>query len=209
MIGAGGHARVLLDALLLEGKFEVVAVLDREPSLWGQRVLGIPIEGGDDLLESYRTQEICHCCIGIGGHSDNHPRKRAYEAAVAAGYQIIGVQHPDSTVSAFARVHESVQVLAGARICAGAELDEGTIVNTQAVIDHDCRVRSFSHIASGAILAGGVTVETGAHIGAGAVVRQGRTIGSWAIVGAGAAAVRDVSPGTIAIGVPAETLLRR
>ena len=67
------------------------------------------------------------------------------------------------------------------------------IVNTGAIVEHDCYVGDHVHIASGAVLAGGVVVGEGAHVGASASVRQGVRIGPGALWpwGRGHADVRD------------------
>ena len=83
------------------------------------------------------------------------------------------------------------------------------IVNTGAIVEHDCVIDSHAHIATGAKLSGTVMVGKGAHIGVGASVRQGINIGEGAIVGAGAAVVKDVEPWTVVVGVPARLLRHR
>ncbi len=42
----------------------------------------------------------------------------------------------------------------GAIINADVRIGRHVIVNTAAVVDHDCRVKDFVHIAQGAVLAG-------------------------------------------------------
>ena len=51
------------------------------------------------------------------------------------------------------------------------------------------------HIAPGAVLSGGVTVQDQVHIGTGASVIQGITIAARAIIGAGCVVTRDVAAG--------------
>jgi acyl-[acyl carrier protein]--UDP-N-acetylglucosamine O-acyltransferase len=78
------------------------------------------------------------------------------------------------------------------------------IVNTGATVDHDCRLGDFVHVAPGAHLCGGVTVDEGALLGVGCAVAPGVRIGAWATVGAAAAVVADVPAGATVIGVPAQ-----
>ena len=80
------------------------------------------------------------------------------------------------------------------------------IVNTAAVVEHDCRIRSHVHIGPGALLGGLVTVEADAQVGMGAVVIQERTIGAGAFVAAGAVVIEDVPAGARVAGVPARPL---
>lgn len=82
------------------------------------------------------------------------------------------------------------------------------IVNTRAIVEHDCLVENHAHIASGAVLCGNVSVGEGAHVGAGSVVRQGLRIGLRAVIGAGAAVVCNVPEEAVFAGVPARPLIR-
>ena len=49
-LGAGGHAKVVIDALRAGGAYDVVALLDADAKTWGTRVLDVPVTGGDAML---------------------------------------------------------------------------------------------------------------------------------------------------------------
>ena len=88
----------------------------------------------------------------------------------------------------------------GAVINYGALVRENTIINTAAVVEHDCDVGAHCHIAPNATLCGGVKVGELTHIGAGSVVLQGITIGSGCVVGAGSVVTKDMPDNTTWIG---------
>ena len=77
------------------------------------------------------------------------------------------------------------------------------IINSRALIEHDCQIASHSHVAPGAVLCGQVSVGEQAFIGAGATVIQQITVGHRAIIGAGTVIVKDVAADTIVKGVAA------
>lgn len=205
MIGGGGHASVLVDAMA--GADAILGgVLEFDRSRWGLTWHGVPVLGGDDELASLPGRGITHFVVGVGGIGDNRPRARLFDKAVAAGLTPLSVVHPASIVSSRASIGQGCQILPGAIVNAGAELGANVIVNTGAIVEHDGRIADHVHIATGARLASGVTAGRGAHVGAGATVLQGRTIGEWAVVGAGAVVVNDVPVGTVVVGVPARML---
>jgi acetyltransferase-like isoleucine patch superfamily enzyme len=75
------------------------------------------------------------------------------------------------------------------------------------VVDHDCFVDEFSHIAPNASLAGGVCVGMRVLVGAGARVLAGGVIAADAVIGAGAVVTAsDVPAGTVWVGVPARNV---
>lgn len=208
-LGAGGHAKVVIEALRLSGGHDVVGLLDLKPELWDTEVLGVPVLGGDGLLAELNAQGVGLAFVGVGGVGDTAPRRRLYELALDHGFQIIRAIHPRSVLSPSAQLGEGPTVLAGAVINAEAVLGDNVIVNTGSIVEHDCVVGSHVHVATGAVLAASVTIGDGAHIGAGSTIRQGISIGQGALVGAGAAVVKDVAPFTVVTGVPATVLEHR
>ena len=208
-IGAGGHAKVLLEALQARGGVEVVGLLDTDRKLHDTTVLGVRVIGGDDLLEKLHREGVTHAFIGVGGTGDNDPRRRVYELAHRTGFKLLDVVHPSAIVSPSATLGDAVAVCPGAIVGAGAMIGDNVIVNSGAIVEHDCLVSNHSHIASGAVLAGGVRVGESAHVGAGASVKQGVHIGRHAIVAMGAVVIDDVPDGVTVAGVPARPINTR
>ena len=205
-IGAGGHAKVVIDILRQMGRYEIVALVDSDRELWGSEVLGVRVFGDDKYLPELYAQGVRDAFIGVGTVGDSQSRTRVYELAHRHGFRIVLAIHPTAVVAASAKIGDGPTIMANAIISPDARLGDNVIVNTRAVVEHDCVIGDHVHIATGAVLSGMVTVGRGAHIGAGATVRQGLTIGEGAIVGAGAVVVRDVLAGTTVVGVPAEPI---
>lgn len=203
IVGAGGHAAVVADALLAAGA-EVLGFTDRASGLHGQRICGLPVLGDDGVL-SQHTPATVVLANGIGtvGASGDHGRRMLQERLGEAGWEFVAVRHPAATVSRFAIIDVGAQLLAGCVVQVGARVGVGAIVNTSAVIEHGVRIGAWTHIAPGAIVCGDVAVGVGCLIGAGAVVRQGLVIGDACVIAAGAVVIRDVPAGSVLVGVPA------
>ena len=206
-VGAGGHARVVLEILLAAGA-DVIGLVDPRPELVDSALLGIPVVGDDSLLPGLR-ERASHAFVGIGGVGDNGPRRRLYELVRSAGFEVVATIHPSAVISSSAAIGKGATILAGAIVATGARLGDDVLLNTGAIVDHDCIVGDHVHVATGARLAGGVVVDSEAHVGLGAAVREGVRIGRRAIVGAGAVVISDVAPDTVVVGVPARPLRRR
>ena len=203
VIGAGGHAGVLADALLRAGH-KVLGFTDLDPALHGRELCSRPVLGGDEALEPHRGGDV-RLVNGIGGigREGDTLRRRVQEGLEARGWRFAGVCHPSAIVSAHATLADDAQVLAGAIVQPGARVGRGAIINTAAVVEHDCVVGNWTHVAPRALLCGDVRTGTHCHVGAGAVVRQSVVLGDEVIVGAGAVVVADRTlPGTLT-GVPA------
>jgi len=208
-IGAGGHAKVVLEILRNNPDYEMTGMLDRNKELWGKTFLGISVLGGDTLLEELFNQGMDHAFIGVGTAGNTKSRQNLYHLAKAIGFQFVSVIHPKAIIYPTAKIGEGVVITAGATINSGAQIGNNVIINTGSVIEHDCMIGDHAHIATSAALAGGVTVGLGSHVGVGACVRQGVQIGRNAIVGAGAVVVHDVPDEVVVAGNPARILKKR
>jgi UDP-perosamine 4-acetyltransferase len=206
-VGAGTHAKSVLEAIRSRGQFETVALVDDEPDRAGDELLGVPILSGAGGLERLRSEGVRHAFVGVGGIADSGPRQRVFERLRAAKFELPPIVHKSAIVSSWARVGVGAQILAAAVLNADAEIGDGAIVNTGAIIEHDCRIGDLAHIAPGARLAGLVTVGSGAHVGIGAVVIEGVRIGAGALVAAGAVVLHDVEDGVRVAGVPAREMV--
>jgi sugar O-acyltransferase (sialic acid O-acetyltransferase NeuD family) len=202
VVGAGGHAKVCIDALRLAGR-DVKGILTPEEPLWGKAVQGVPVLGDDDRIDGYVPSEV-EVVNGIGSTGDPSRRIQIYMAMKNKGFRFAVVIHPSAIISNDAFLGEGAQVMAGAVIQFGCRIGDNVIVNTGAIVDHDCHIGDHAHLATGAILSGGVRVGTKSHIGTGASVVHGITIGESVLVAAGSVVVRGIPPNVQVRGVPAE-----
>lgn len=206
ILGAGGHARVLIDCLRWDSDIAILGILDANLTLIGQMLDGIPVLGNDEMINELVKDGVSHFVVGLGGVGNNQPRKRLFDFAVQARLLPLAVKHPTAIISPGVESGDGCQFLPGCIVNTGAKLGVNVIVSSGAIVEHDCVVLDHTHISTGSRLAGGVYVESGAHIGVGATIRQGILVGENAVVGAGAVVVKDVEPNTVVAGVPARIL---
>ncbi|WP_458095438.1 acetyltransferase [Roseomonas sp. WA12] len=204
IIGAGGHAKVVIEALRAAGFPMPLGLIDPHPP--AAEVLGLPVLGGDELLERLRAEGAAAAVVALGG---NALRQRVGDRLAALGYALPAVLHPAVQLSPSATVEEGAVIMARACLGPDARIGALAIVNTNAVVEHDNILGPAAHIAPGCALAGNVTVGERALVGVGSAVRPGITIGADAVVGAGSAVVRDVPPGARVGGAPAKVLGQR
>lgn len=199
MLGAGGHAKVLLSLAQAAG-LNVCGVCDPELALQGiNQWRGIKVLGGDDALDTL-DPATTGLINGIGQLVGSTGRRRIFERLKTKGFRFPVLVHPTAWVDASAELKDGVQVMAGAVIQADATVGSNSIINTGASLDHDCCLGAHVHVAPGATLCGSVRVHDRAFIASGATVIQGLTVGEDAVVGAGAVLVRDLVARLILLG---------
>src|SRR3977135_1660940 len=66
LIGAGGHARVVLDAARAPGAFEIVAVLDANADRKGASLDGLEIVGDESEITALRGRGVNAALLGVG-----------------------------------------------------------------------------------------------------------------------------------------------
>jgi UDP-perosamine 4-acetyltransferase len=98
-LGAGGHAKVILDILSFYDEYRVVGLTNADPSTVGLRVMGVPIVGSDDILPRMRAEGVSTAFIGVGSVGDCRLRHQLYELACALGFRMIDAIHPQASVA--------------------------------------------------------------------------------------------------------------
>ena len=204
VIGGGGHAKVLVSALLLCRR-NILGFVDLNPT--ASPLLGISYLGSDAAVLLHAPGDV-RLVNGVGSTGSTASRQDIYDRFTHEGYCFASVIHPSAIIAPEVQIEDGVQIMAGAILQPGSCIGSNAIVNTGAIIDHDCLVGAHAHIAPGAVLSGGVHVDSGAHIGTGACILQGVSIGAGSVVGAGAVVIKDVPPGVTTVGVPAKTIDR-
>lgn len=202
LLGAGGHARVLLSLMRAAGHV-VLGVCDpqlginKTPSWEGLHVIG-----NDAALAKQFGKDQIVLALGVGQLCHGTLRERIYDHWRSLGYDFPALVHPSAWLADDAVLADGVQIMAGAIIQPCCIIGENSIINTRASIDHDCQIGSNVHVAPGATLCGAVRVSNGSFIGAGAVITQDIRIGERAVVGAGTTLVRDLDSYQTIIGGP-------
>ncbi len=185
--GAGGHGRVVADAVEASGDV-VLGLIDDTSDL------GV-LHHGWRVIRPHGADEFARRVHGIGANS---VRQRLQETSTCAFDRVI---HPAATVSRYA-------VIGAGTVNAGARIGAGCIVNTGAVVEHDVELGDYSHVAPQSVLLGGVRVGAGVFVGAGAVVLPGMALGDGVVVGAGAVVTKSILAGVCVVGVPARALCK-
>jgi sugar O-acyltransferase (sialic acid O-acetyltransferase NeuD family) len=197
IIGYSGHGLVACDILQASGR-KIVAYCDN--NFKQNNIFELPYWGAENSPENIERLAYHDYFVAIG---DNMIRRKIIlhlMALIQAPTQAI---HPTAIIASHTTIEAGVMLGARCIINPLAHIGVGTICNTASVIEHECVVGNFCHIAPTAVLCGNVVVGDGSFIGANAVVKPNVRIGRNVTVGAGAVVLSDLPDHAMVVGNPA------
>jgi acetyltransferase EpsM len=192
--GGGGHGRTLIDLLRTSAAWWPAAVIDDGDI--GSEALGVSVLGGFDVLAGARADGLRHAVNGIGPIGSTEARSLVFDRLTEAGFDLPPLAHERSIVEPSAMLAPGSQVLAGAYIGTEAHVGYGAIVNSLAVVSHDCRLGALSHIGPSSSLAGEGVIGDRSLLGVGVTMHIGVVVGEDVRIGNGATIKADVPAGT-------------
>jgi acetyltransferase EpsM len=194
--GGGGHGKSLIDLLRSLSVYHIAGVVD-DGLEQGSMIMGVPVVGGQESLPGLYSGGVRLAVNAVGGIGNVAIRIKIFHLLAEAGFACPAVIHPTSFVEASASLSAGVQIFPHAYVGSEASLGFGSIVNTGAIVSHDCRIGDYVNISPGAMLAGEAQVGSGTLIGMGVTVNLGVKIGESCRLGNGATIKSDVPPGGI------------
>lgn len=185
IFGASGHGKVV-NAIAINNDIIIDGFVD--DNYEQDSYLGIPVN------KILKTDKII---IGIGNNATrkmlaNSYRDQWHNALV----------HKSASVSLQNQIGLGTVVMPLAVINEAYAIGNHCIINTAAVVEHDCVIKDFVHISPNVTLSGGVVIDEGTHVGAGSVVIPGIKIGKWCTIGAGTVVIRDIPDYAVVVGNP-------
>lgn len=203
VFGTGDFARVAKVYLEEDGGYEVAAFTAHEKYIAAKEMLGRPIVPFELLAEQYPPSEYA-MFVAIGFSRLNRARAEVYDAAKAAGYELVRYICSKAVVWGDLSAGDNVFVFENNVIQPYATIGYDTILWSGNHIGHDARIGNHCFLSSHVVVSGHVTVEDHCFIGVNATIRDGITIGAGSVIGAGAVITKNVAPGSVMKGIPAE-----
>lgn len=200
IVGASGHGKVAADIAEQLG-FTVSFYDDAYPKK--THIEHWPIKGTCVDLIALNNSTVTSSNDVVVAIGNNDIRQQKIKLLQQNGFNLATLTHPTAVISQYSKIAPGTVIFAGAIINAFANIGVGCIINTAAVIEHDCSIGDFSHICPNVVLAGGVSVGTKSWVGIGSQVKQLIAIGDNCLIGAGSTVVKNIPSNITAFGSPA------
>lgn len=201
IIGYSGHGFVACSILQNCG-YTIVGYCDKEEKKFNP--FSLVYYGSENEARGLQQLQQKDFFISIG---DNNIREKIFLSLTQKKLYPVNAIHTSSIIDATVSLAKSgIMIAAGVIINPLAKIGVGAICNTGCIIEHECIIEDFAHIAPGAVLCGNVQVGKNSFIGAGSVIREGIKVGSNTIVGAGSVVVKDIPDNVKVAGNPLRNL---
>ena len=200
IVGYSGHAFVVADAAISAG-INITQYTDKnesERNPFKLKYIGFESETGffdNNLNKGF--------ILGIG---DNKIRETTYNLLISKRINVLNVIHPSSQISKQLKIGKGNFVSKNTAINPLVTIEDACIINTGAIIEHECYISKAAHIGPGVVLAGNVYVGERSFIGANTVIKEGVSVGSDVVIGADSVVLKDVSNGQKIAGNPAKSI---
>jgi sugar O-acyltransferase (sialic acid O-acetyltransferase NeuD family) len=210
ILGAGGHARDVLDVLEAcnekEPIYDVLGfVVESGHGEVGAIVNGRPILGDFGWIAKHAAGTRLLVAVGSPAL-----RRRLAETARALGGRFAEpVVHPGAILTKRITMGEGSVVGAGVVMTSLIRVGQQVHVNNGCTIAHDVVLGDYATIAPGARISGNVRVGEGAYVGTGATIVEKIQVGPWSVIGAGSSVIRNIAANVTAVGCPARVIKER
>jgi len=208
LLGGGGHCKSIIDTLLQLHTYSAIGIVEKQ-DVEKASILTVPIVGRDRDVLTLFEQGYTYAFVSLGSIGNIVVRRNLFDLVENIGFMIPNILDPGAQVSPHIQLGRGIFIGKHAVLNIGTAVEDCAIINSSAVIDHDCHVGSFSHIAPGTVLCGDVHVGNNTHVGAHSVIRQQVSIGNDVIIGMGSVVLHDIPDGVIAYGNPCKVIKNR
>ena len=194
LAGAGGHALSLAE---FAGE-HIAGYLAKEKSP------GMPGNWyGDDTAaeELVKSGKPFHIAFVYSGLPLMNKRRGLIDLYESLGADFATLMAPTSIITPKSEIGDGSAIMSGA-IINRARLGRHVIVNSGAIIEHDCEVGDNTFIGPGAVIGGFTSIGSNCFIGLGAKIGNGLTIGDNVTVAMGAVVNRNLTEPGIYHGTP-------
>jgi len=205
IVGSSGHAKVIIDIFEKKNNCEIIGLIDSFKSL-NENTFEYKVMGKEEDLPSILSNTPdCKIFVAIG---DNKTRGEVVNKikGILPSIEFISAVHPSAQIGKNVKIGQGVAIMAGTIINSDCVIEDFSIVNTKASIDHDSKMLEFSSVGPNVTTGGNVNIGKYSMVGISATISNGISIGDHAIIGAGSLLIKDCKDHMIMYGSPAKEI---
>jgi sugar O-acyltransferase (sialic acid O-acetyltransferase NeuD family) len=196
IIGSGGQGKVILESA--EEKYSKIAFLEKDLNI--HEVNGYPVFYEQETSLEYIVNNYDEIIVAIG---NNNIRLNLSLKYISYGMKLATIIHPSAVISKYAQIDIGTVVFANAVINPCTKIGKACIINSGSIIEHDCILDDGVHVSPNAAIGGTANIGEKTWICIGSSIANDIKIGKNVIIGAGSVVLKDIPDNVLAVGVPA------
>jgi len=208
IVGSSGHAKVVIDIVQHESRYNIVGLLDRNRMV-GEEILRYRVLGKEETLpELTKIHSLKGVIVAIG---DNFDRSKAVSRVrgLCPDLAFVSSVHPKSSIATDVSIGEGTVIMAGVSVNSCCSIGRFCILNTNSSLDHDSIMEDFSSLAPGVTTGGNCRIGSFSAICIGAVLIHGVHVGNNTVIGAASLVLKPIDSFIVAYGSPAKAIRKR
>ncbi len=202
IIGASGHAKVIIDIIEKNNDYTIVGLIDSykptDYKLYDYKVLG-------KEKDIKKLKKIYNFNTGIIAIGDNWTRKQMHEKIIKSNpdFNFGKALHHKAVIGKNVSIGQGTVIMAGVIVNSDAKINDFCILNTKASLGHDAKMLNYSSLAPNSTIGGGVTIGICTAICLSSTVIQDLIIGHYCVVGTGSIVLKSIPDLCLYYGAPA------
>ena len=208
IVGSSGHAKVVIDIVEKEEKYEIIGLIDDHKKM-GESTLGHPVIGTTESLQNLlKLNPEYKLFVAIG---DNWNRNKIVEyiLSLVPHAEFASAIHPSAQIAKEVNIGKGTAIMAGAVINSSTNIGDFTIIYTNSSLDHDNILGNYASLAPNAATGGNVVIGEFSAVGIGACIKHGVKMGSNCVLGGGSVLLKNCNDDELLYGVPAKPIRKR
>ena len=196
IVGGGLGAVQVLDSLSRIEQQRATAIVDDNPDLSGKTLMGVPILGGQESIESLFKQNLFDAAVVSVSTSIAFRHKMA-DRLTQLNIPMANIIDPSARVQRNAVLGVGNVVLAYCHVGACTSIGNGNFLSPYVDVEHHCVVGDFCTFGPGVMMSSLVRIGARVKFGTGIFIEPKLAIGSDSVIGSGAILTRDIPPNSV------------
>lgn len=209
VIGCGEQARVTIDIIEDQGKYDIFGLVTNDDAELNTRVYSYPVVCKDEDIPRMiaENKDITGYFLGVGVGTGSMERRREIYTRLDPILEAVNVIHPESVISRYAKMGKGNVLEAYTRLANGVTIGNHCLIQSFTSINHDQTIGDNVLVGCNVSMAG-KTIGSHTTIADGSSIGFKKNVGSNCLITDGTVVTKDIPDNVIAFGNPAKTMPR-
>ncbi|MCM3306976.1 acetyltransferase [Priestia megaterium] len=205
IIGSGGFSKQVIEIVeeinKIKKQYELVGIIDDNPSLINKDILGYKVIGDTSHLMSISETKDIYAVIAIG---DGNIRRKIYNKLLNINW--VNLIHPKTIISKYITMGKGNIICGGVIINPECSIGDNCHINIGCTLGHDITLGEHVTLMPGCNISGNVEIADLSTIGTGSCIIQNKLIDKNSLIGAGSVVTKNTEKNSLYVGAPAKKI---